>query len=259
MRETPQAPRPWASGLIAELRKLARRTNARPRAAAWAIDTLRDPDDRAAAVITGAEIERLETMLVHARRIYAGAVSIVEAKERHLAELRALSERAASLPSPPGDLEGWAFARGGLERLADPAVRAVVEELRPRVEIAVLLASHAGPCPDGELADAAALAADLFPVGEDWLPVDVEEAVAGMAATVSRDLAYRALRVPLDAARLHVEALAAAVGTPRAALVNYEASPGSCAWSSMTLHTFDRGAAFLGERGVLVVAIADED
>jgi hypothetical protein len=235
--------------------ELARLVECGPRAAVWALETC-DPRTAAAALVTDALVAELERLTEYAR-VHVAQLGkwALERREAHLARIVPLLPLRASAPTPPADLAAWARERVGV----DPDPREAPMRLGRAQPFWCSMFVARAPGEPATLADAAAFAADLFPIGDAWEPMPRDATVESMAYVIGRDLAYRTERIPVVKALGKARGFAGRYGAEATFLASFTADGNSVSSSPVTLHTFSRAFAVVDGTRVGVLAFAGED
>ena len=235
--------------------ELARLVECGPRAAVWALETC-DARTAAAALVTDALVAELHRLAEYARDHVAQlGQGTLERREAHLARIAALLPLRASAPAPPPNLAAWARERVGLE--PDPREEPVLLDRARPFWCSMFVARAQGE--PAALADAAAFAADLFPIGDDWEPMPRAAAIESMAYVIGHDLAYRTERIPAFYALGEARDFAGRYGADAIFLASFTVDGNSVASSPITLHTFSRAFAIVDGARVGILAFAGED
>lgn len=251
--------RPVPPGTLRAAWTLARDLAVGPRAAVWAIETCADPSVAAASLLTDAHLAEAERLDAFARaNPDQVGIATVERRAERLARLRAFADLRASAPSPPLDLAAWARDRVGVDPDGDARVRGPWPDL-PRPAWRGHFVARATPDGPYALANACALAADLFPIDDTWEHTTRDDAVAALTYEIGHDLAYRSERVRAIDARTIALGFVDAYAPNATLLVSFR-KDGDATWSSpVTTHTFSRGFAIVdGARGG-VIGLGGED
>jgi hypothetical protein len=150
----------------------------------------------------------------------------------------------------PEDLVAWALERAGLEREPLPGIAGA----DPIWLAAYRARTNREPI---DLADAALLATDLFPLAERWRRVERDVALAAMAYDLAHDLVYdQTERMDPDVARAHVRALAGGYDPAAIFLVNLH-EPHT--WTPVTTCSIDRAYAIVDGARVAILTLGGED
>ena len=239
------------------LRRIAAVVGRGGRACAWALSTFEDEHRAAVALVTTAHVERARAALA---RVEASSNANHYAQHwvTEIARIELLlAEKDAAAPLPPRALSTFALERVGLERDADPRVP-VVRKMGVR-PAHVLIARHAGGRANEALADAAAIAADLFPIGEAWTPTARDVVVTETGKAISTDLAYGTRCQPRETAEGRIRRFLSLFDDDAALFLNGTRSEIARWYAPLTLATFDFGMAVVDRRRVGIVARTGED
>ena len=182
-----------------------------------------------------------------ARRVQCGSRAAVWALEA--------GDARTAAAAPPPDLAAWARERVGLE----PDPRAVPLRLGRAQPFWCSMFVARAPGEPAALADAATFAADLFPIGDGWKPMQRAAVIESMAYVIGRDLAYRAERMPAVKALGKARGFAGRYGAGAIFLASFTVDGDCVASWPITLHTFSRAFAIVDGARVGVLAFGGED
>lgn len=184
-----------------------------------------------------------------------------------MARLERLLAMRPREPAIPGDLVAWVYDRLGLDHDRDPAADVARKVGRRGALVGTALRRDGGD--PLRLADAVALANDLFPISSDWLPVTRASAEAQLAFAIGHDLAYRSTVLMPEAGALARARRFADLFGPDAHVFSNTSetvtrvvdgrTSTSRSWTPLTHFTFDSGVAFVDARRAGVVAVVGED
>jgi hypothetical protein len=243
---------------VLQLRRIAAAASRGSRAAAWAIETFDGDEELAtAALVDEARIASARRSLEYVGSSPASVMWVPrwEGEVARLERLFALRKREA--PSEE-EIAKWIHERLGLEpeterdhvEACDVRRRgAYVAMARPR--------EHHDPV---RLLDMIALAGDVFPIGDDWEPVDRAAIEPDLAYTLGHDLAYDSVVLPGSQAAECAGRFLDAFGEGARIFTSAEIRMGRGGGRTpLTLATFDRGVAVLGRERIGIVVVTGED
>jgi hypothetical protein len=251
---------------VVQLRRIGAGASRGARHAAWALEAFDGDEERAtAALVDERRVASARQSLASVRSVPTSA-AYVPHWEREVTRLERLFAARPREPSVPADLVAWVYERLGLEQDHTPV--ALVARRVGRRRAFVGTAWLRGEGDPVRSADAVALANDLFPIGEGWVPVTLPSAEAELAHSLGHDLAYRTALMPEARARARARRFVALFGPDAQAFSSGQTSETTGAdgrrvtsrWSSpLTHHTFDAGVAFVDARRAGVVTLVGED
>lgn len=239
------------------LRRIAGTVGCGARKAAWALATFGDEHRAAVALVTPSHVDRARASLA----VTEAGPAPAQYSPPWIAEIaryeRLLAEKAPSAQEPPKELSAYVLQRVGLAPDPHPLVPVVRKMgIRPAH---VLIALHRGEGSPESIADAAALAADVFPIGPGWRRTAYDVVVREAGDAIARDLAYGTRLQTKEVAEARIRRFLAVFSRDATYFMNGERS-GNCRMSSpLTLSTFDNGMAVVDHQRVGIIVRTGED
>ncbi len=239
------------------LRRIAEVVGCGARRCAWALTTFGDEHRATVALVTPAHLDRARTSLTITE---AGPNSALYSPRWRAAMARyerLLAEKDPAAPAPPEELSAYVLRLVGLAPDPHPRVPVVRKVgIRPAH---VLIALHRGGGSPESIADAAALAADVFPIGSGWRRTPYDVAVREAGDAIARDLAYGTRFHTKEVAEARIRRFLGVFSRDAIYFMNGERD-GNCRMSSpLTLSTFDNGMAVVDHQRVGIIVRTGED
>ncbi|MCA9688147.1 MAG: hypothetical protein KC636_00965 [Myxococcales bacterium] len=176
-------------------------------------------------------------------------------------KLRALDEAPISTPcpTPPENVHTWALERTRLALAPNPArlrvPRARWNGSMPMNSVITCRSTQGGPRPPRDFADAVALVANHYPLGEGWRELSGEDAYALLLQALAGNLVHGARRMPEPRARARSTGFFRRLSADARFFTNHHAHGSGI----LTPFTFSFGLAIVEGSRATIIAISGED